>query len=655
MKRSLILVTALGFSACQVPSVIQPSPLTLQGTYNFPAPPLRTQTIAPEQTTITLSHPPGHAQAKQPIVSTLAGANGLFNFPWPNAQIPAAGDIFLLQAAKRAGRTSKDLLTLSTYIRRTDSGWESITGSSLRLDALTTALVTLDTHREDITAADLITTVTTLGEAPTLPNIPHETVTQVYGLTRWLLEQQHDPQHFIGYTSGVFHPIRPPSLTLEALRATGKCPNCDFSELDLSGEDLSNKDLRGADFSHSNLTAVSFQNSQIDNIKLDHTKLTDILWPMDEVIVPFCPDNQATCYQEFNPSNNTSRNWVPDVAQSPNGLHWVVWAQNSRAWGRAYAPDGSPLTAPFMLGENTPAQGEHVPRVAYSSIGRVLTGWEDYGGISRFKGRVFTPDGTPVTPTITLSDSAFYKDDLRLAGSANGRFIAVWASTNQDGSEQGVFMRRFGPDGTPLHAQEQRVNVQTLQSQHNPSVGMSPDGRFVVSWYSSYQNIPRIVARTFAADGTPTSDEITIATQAGSQASVDCDDAGNFVVAWAATNSLKLRRYSATGVPLSEEHTLSPATWGVSEALDLDMDRQGRVVVAWNTSNNTVGDGYDVSVQRFAADLTPVGTSERTSMLTRQELYLSTSLSDSGKILTAYQTYLTGPVDLAVGVKPMRF
>lgn len=41
MKRSLILVTALGFSACQVPSVIQPSPLTLQGTYNFPAPPLR--------------------------------------------------------------------------------------------------------------------------------------------------------------------------------------------------------------------------------------------------------------------------------------------------------------------------------------------------------------------------------------------------------------------------------------------------------------------------------------------------------------------------------------------------------------------------------------------------------------------------------------
>lgn len=658
MKRPLNLVlTALLVSACQTPSATAPTAsLPIQGEYHFPATTLQTQTISPEQATVTLSYPPDHAQAKYPIVSTLAGSGGQFNFNWPNAQMPTPGEVFLLQAAKRAGRTSKDLLTLSTYIRRTDTGWESMTGNTLRLNALTTALVTLDTHRDDLAAADLIATVSTLGTAPTLPNIPDETVTQVYGLTRWLLEQQHDPQHFIGYTNGVFHPIRPPSLTLEALRATGKCPGCDLSALDLSGEDLSNKDLRGADFSHSNLTGVSFQDSQIDNITLDQAKLKDVMWPMDEVISPFCPGNQTSCYDEFNPNDNASANWVPDIAQAPSGLSWVVWAQNSRAWGRAYAPDGSPLTPPFMLGEQTPAQGEHTPEVAYSETGRVLTGWEAFGNPEQFKGRVFQADGTPITPTLTLSNSPYPKDDLRLAGSANGRFVAVWSSMHQDGSSHGVFMRRFGADGTPLHPQEERVHIQTLDGQYYPDVDMAPDGRFIVSWYSEYQNTAHIIARTFAADGTPTSAEIPITTQNRAQSRVAMDDEGNFVVAWAtATNSLKLRRYNAQGTPLTQEQTLSPADWGWSDSIALDMDRQGRVVVAWNVSNQLVSDGRDVMVQRFSSDLTPIGSSERTSNLVRTEAYLNISLSDSGKILTTYQTYPSGPGHMAVAVKPMRF
>jgi hypothetical protein len=641
-----------GLSACQIPLPIGlPTEPDLQGTFVFPPTTLRTQTITADKTTITLSYPPGHPQAKQPILSGLANSEGHFMLQWPDQNIPPQGEIFLLQAAKRAGRTGKDMLTLSTYVRRSANGWESITGNTLRLDPLTTALVTLDTHREELTAIDLLSAVQTIGQAPTLAGVPASMVTQIHGLTRWLLEQQQDPQHFVGYASGTFFPIRPPALTLEALRATGKCPGCDLSHLDLRNETVSGVDLRGADLTYSNLAGVTLQGSQIEEARFDGANLGLARWFNGF----YCEERSVgNCYYEFRPSPSTGQNWVPDVAQDPKGLTWVVWSEHPHVYGRIYAPLGNALTAPFQLDEGE-VELSHPPSLTYSPSGVFIVSWEQ-ATPRHFKGRIYNPDGSLQGATFMISNSTYNKNALSLAADAQGRFVAVWESVDQDGDAQGIFMRRFNQEGVALDDTEIQVNTNTQRSQLNPAVAMSPDGRFVISWYSNpTNNNPHIAARTYAADGTPLSGEIQIYAGQSAQSKVQMDSTGNFVVAWQNSTSLFIQRFAIDGTPLSEVYRVGDFANGSSRALDMAMDIHGRIVIAWHGPPLVTGDYYDVMIQRISPQLTPVGTSQRMVDFGRHEAAIETALADTGQIIVSYHVSPLSGGNLAATVKRMHF
>jgi hypothetical protein len=86
-----------------------------------------------------------------------------------------------------------------------------------------------------------------------------------------------------------------------------------------------------------------------------------------------------------------------------------------------------------------------------------------------------------------------------VAASADGRFIATWASTGQDGSSNGVFGQRYDPGGLPL-GPEFPVNSTTQGEQRRPSVVAAADGRFLVVWQCADGSGFGVIGRRFQLD-----------------------------------------------------------------------------------------------------------------------------------------------------------
>lgn len=179
-----------------------------------------------------------------------------------------------------------------------------------------------------------------------------------------------------------------------------------------------------------------------------------------------------------------------------------------------------------------------------------------------------------------------------IGSDAAGDFVIVWQGERSDETGYGVFGRRYDAQGTPLAA-EFRVNTYTTGNQTAPSVAVVPDGRFVVAWFDAQR--ARVVARRYAADGSPASGEFqvnsytTVAPSVffpvggGTSAafeftdtpfpgpSVATDANGDFLVTWDSTANpapcggppcarVQARRYNAAGTAAGPQFQVSAFT-----------------------------------------------------------------------------------------------
>ena len=125
--------------------------------------------------------------------------------------------------------------------------------------------------------------------------------------------------------------------------------------------------------------------------------------------------------------------------------------------------------------------------------------------------------------------------DVALFG--DGSFVVVWQSDNQDGEGFGILGRRFGPGGVSITGEFQ-VNDTTASNQTRPAVAADPETGFVVAWQSSLQDTSGegVFLRTFRPNGTPidSADVPVNGTVAGDQenASVALSADGEVAVVW---------------------------------------------------------------------------------------------------------------------------
>ncbi|MCE2658967.1 MAG: DUF2341 domain-containing protein [Rubrivivax sp.] len=235
-----------------------------------------------------------------------------------------------------------------------------------------------------------------------------------------------------------------------------------------------------------------------------------------------------------------------------------------------------------------------------------------------------------------------------VARDVQGNFVVVWTSDGQDGSDRGVFARRFDHAGNAL-SNDIQVNATTKGNQQHARVAMADDGRFVVTWTSTNQDGSGegVYAAVFQANGNVLVTDILVnSTVAGDQRNPVVGinrSTGEFVVAWEGngtgdSSGVFARRFGANGVAEDAEQRVNGAgaTAGDQRSPAVVMNLDGSHVVAWES-------GTDIHFQRFDG----AGTAQGGAVLVDSSslAYVAPALAadDQGNFTVAFMGDTTNP------------
>jgi hypothetical protein len=121
-----------------------------------------------------------------------------------------------------------------------------------------------------------------------------------------------------------------------------------------------------------------------------------------------------------------------------------------------------------------------------------------------------------------------------VASDADGNFAVAWESLHQDGSQHGIFARRFDATGARVGS-EFRVNTHTTDRQRSPAIASDPEGNFVIVWISDHSGDFDVWGGRYDAAGARIGDPFRVnAYTTGHQIApaVAMDPGGAFVVVW---------------------------------------------------------------------------------------------------------------------------
>ncbi|MGF1496903.1 MAG: calcium-binding protein [Elainellaceae cyanobacterium] len=318
---------------------------------------------------------------------------------------------------------------------------------------------------------------------------------------------------------------------------------------------------------------------------------------------------------------------------------------------RRYGADGTPLGAEFLVSTTT-NNDQDDPAIAVADDGRFVIVWEDESldgsGEGIFAQR-YTAAGAPVGPEFRVNGTtANVQDDPAIALNADGSFIVTWVSTNQDGSQEGVYAQRYDANGTPVGF-EFLVNTTTEDDQENPAIAADASGNFVIVWESDDQDGSGrgIFAQRFDSSGNPIGSEFQVnGTTDGNQdnPTVAMNASGDFVVVWESDDQdgsgsgIFAQRYSATGDPAGTEFQVNTVGAGTQVNPTAAMDDAGNILIAWN-SDSQDGSGNGVYARQFAADGTPAGDEFLVNTETdRDQLAPAAAIGPNGQAAIAWQS-----------------
>jgi hypothetical protein len=195
-----------------------------------------------------------------------------------------------------------------------------------------------------------------------------------------------------------------------------------------------------------------------------------------------------------------------------------------------------------------------------------------------------------------------------IAADANGNFVVVWMSYQQDGDHYGVFAQRYDSAGETLGS-EFRINSFTTHAQRFPSVASESSGNFVVIWESDpgdgsgygifgqrYDSAGEPLGGEFRANSYTTLDQFA--------PSIASDAGGNFVVVWSNYDQdgdqfgVFGQRYDSSGMTQGSEFRVNTFTTGNQFFPSVAADASGNFVVVWS-SYGQYGGNYSVVGQRY--------------------------------------------------------
>ncbi|MES1240635.1 MAG: hypothetical protein ABUT39_03355 [Acidobacteriota bacterium] len=266
----------------------------------------------------------------------------------------------------------------------------------------------------------------------------------------------------------------------------------------------------------------------------------------------------------------------------------------------------------------------------------------------------------PVGPEIQVNT---YTQGLQgvsgVASDAAGNVVVAWESgfppsppPTQDGDGAGVFVRRLSPTGAPLSG-EIPVNVSTAGDQFIPTVAMTPEGDFVVTWISQTRDGAgtfhvTTYGRLFAADGSPKGGEFRLSTSDGYNeyypATSYCPD-GGFVAVWQRflpngdDSDVLARWFDPSGAPRGAEVVVSSEDYPTNGYPDVACDLHGRTIVVWEACCDLGAEQADIRLLRFDPDGDPIGAEVPVETAPGRTFDPSLAVAPDGSFAVAWDTY----------------
>jgi|KBSSwiStaDraftv2_1062776.scaffolds.fasta_scaffold42636_3 hypothetical protein len=271
----------------------------------------------------------------------------------------------------------------------------------------------------------------------------------------------------------------------------------------------------------------------------------------------------------------------------------------------------------------------------------------------------WTQGGVPIGPEFRANTyTTGVQSGVSVAADPEARFVVVWESDGQDGSDLGIFGQFFFINGIP-QGPEFRVNTYTTSFQNSPSVAMTGAGNFVVAWQSWQDGDGSgVFGQRFLAGGLPNGPEFRVNTYTtGHQylAAAATDIIGNFVVVWNGagegdTDGIFGQRFAAgSGVPLGPEFRVNTYTTGIQHFPAVASDFGGNFVVVWQDGSLFEG-GRGVFGQRFDSSGAPVGPEFQVETYTTGlQGYPSVAADASGDFVVVWASETPGPFPAVFG------
>jgi hypothetical protein len=306
----------------------------------------------------------------------------------------------------------------------------------------------------------------------------------------------------------------------------------------------------------------------------------------------------------------------PAISHDSSGGFVAVWnsfgqdGSSDGVFGRRFDSSGSALGAEFQLNEYTTSSQEY-PTITHDSSGGFVVAWHSHtqdGSSNGIFGRRFDSSGGALGAEFQANQyTTDQQSQPTISHDWSGGFLVAWYSYQQDGPGSGVFGRRFDSSGTALGAEFQ-VNQYTTSYQTDPSISHDWSGGFVVAWESLGQDgsDSGIFARRFDSSGSALEAEFQINQHTISyqgEPTISHDQSGGFVVVWdtygqdGAGDGVFGRRFDSSGGALGAEFQLNQYTTNNQTYPAISHDSSGGFAVAW-ASQGQDGSAYGVFARR---------------------------------------------------------
>lgn len=321
--------------------------------------------------------------------------------------------------------------------------------------------------------------------------------------------------------------------------------------------------------------------------------------------------------------NSFTTEWQtdPETVALSGGGYVVVWTSKGQdgslngVFGQRIGADGFAAGGEFQINSYL-ADDQEAPGVAALPGGGFVVVWESFAqdGVGEgVFGQLYKGDGTKVSGEVQVNAFTLADQGNPFVFAHGNGFTVLWEG-NGDGDWNGIWARSFDASGKPAGGDFQ-LNSVAAGEQRAPTGAPLGGGGFVAAWQGAGQdgNGSAIVARVFAANGSPAGDESLLNSYVPGNQEEPVAVAlagGTVVVAWQSmgqdTAGLGIAAVllDVDGVATGPEFMVNTFTPGDQKIPRLAPFKDGGFVVAW-ASKEQDGSDYGAFLRILDADGTP--------------------------------------------------